>query len=115
MLRVRTEFGCGVGKATISVRSFCRNNPQIWLGAMQTTQPFTSLPPLPFIGCERKHEVSYPIYRSDPLRCGASEPRAPRNPGRILAFCREQTLVPLCLPAPRDFLRNLAERSSGTQ
>jgi len=102
MLRVRTEFGCGARKATIWVRSFFRNNPQIWLGAMQTTEPFTSLLRLPSIGCERKHEVSFPIYRSEP-RSSAFEIRERAKLGTILSFCCEQILDPFAyqLAAPR--------------
>src|SRR5258705_7627418 len=115
MLRVRTEFGCGASKATIWVRSFFRNNPQIWLGAMQTTEPFTSLLRLRSIGCERKHEVSFPIYRSEPvavhLKSASARNSARSCPSAANKFgTRLRTILPL-----RDFLRNLAERSSRTQ
>src|SRR5216684_512360 len=102
MLRVRTEFGCGARKATISVRSFCRNNPQIWLGAMQTTEPFTSLLRLPSIGCERKHEVSFPTYRSepDPLRC--IRIREHREAGQDFGLLLCANFGPVCEPSCRS-------------
>src|SRR5882672_3721061 len=123
MLRVRTEFGSGARKATISVRSFCRNNPQIWLGAMQTTEPFTSLLPLPFIGCEQKHEVSFPIYRSDPAAQRGIRIRKRRETRQDFGvvprahFCaRLRTSAPRLRPNPRrTFFGNALKRNKKKQ